>query len=379
MGIITSITPNCNTILGYSEHEMININIQKYCNISLEDTITHRSFHTEIIKKDGSTSYFDIYINSIVNNDNTIIGYCLSLIDISNYREIERRGNNLQKMLECSKDIICSFQIIPEPKMIYISPCVKDMLGYSVEEFQTNPMIPFEIVHPDDYEIQQSKIKSNTDFSKLFQARFKHKDGYYLWLEDYIIPTYNQNGQLIEVDTICRNIQDKKEMEEKLKKLSYTDALTGLYNRTYLNKQIQLFSEEANMPIAVIVCDLDDFKYINDTFGHLEGNTFLKNVAILLDDIFPDDSIIVRSGGDEFLIIIASVSLKEAEGIYSTMLLALNKHNEIGKIQIRLSTGFAYSNTSKNILEQINKADKAMYKNKYIRKLATNHNHLGYD
>jgi PAS domain-containing protein len=73
----------------------------------------------------------------------------------------------------------------------------------------------FERLHPDDVEIQQSKINKYSDFSKTFCTKFKHKNRHYVWLEDYIIPTFDKNGELIAVEGITRNIQERKELEKK--------------------------------------------------------------------------------------------------------------------------------------------------------------------
>ena len=70
-------------------------------------------------------------------------------------------------------------EIIPELKFTYMSPSVEDIVGYTVEEHIKNPMLPLEIIHPDDHEIQFSKIKGEIDSSKFFQVRMKHKNGYY--------------------------------------------------------------------------------------------------------------------------------------------------------------------------------------------------------
>lgn len=272
------------------------------------------------------------------------------------------------KMFENAKDIVCRFEILPESKFTYLSQSVEDILGYRVKEYMENPNLIFEIVHPDDYETQLSKVSEKTDFSHLFELRYKHKDGYYLWLQDCVIPTFNENGELIAVESITRNIQERKELEAKLERLSFTDGLTGLYNRAYLNKQIKFFSESHDIPIGIIVCDLDHLKYVNDTLGHHTGDLLIQDVSSFFLDTFSKDHIIVRNGGDEFLILMPNISLKDAEKMYSKMLNLIEVYNKTNTMPIELSSGFSYSSSSKNILEHLNRADKNMYKNKYERR-----------
>lgn len=115
-------------------------------------------------------------------NDNKIKHIHLSLIDVSKYKQSKDREEMAFRMFERAKDLVGKFEIIPEPKFTYLSPSIENILGYTLEEIKKNPMLPFEIIHPADYEIQLLKINSKTDFTKLFQVRFKHKNGYYLWL-----------------------------------------------------------------------------------------------------------------------------------------------------------------------------------------------------
>ena len=155
-------------------------------------------------------------------------------------------------------------------------------------------MLPFEISHPDDYEIQLSKINSKTDFSKMFQVRCRHKDGYYLWVEDYIIPTYNKNKQLVAVETITRNIQERKDLEQRLETLGYHDDLTGLFNKNYLLKEMHLLNNNINVPIGILVCDLDKLKSINDSLGHSTGDRLIKNTGKVLKSIFNSEHVVVK-------------------------------------------------------------------------------------
>ena len=274
------------------------------------------------------------------------------------------------KMLERAKDIVCRLEIIPEPKFTYLSHSAEDIFGYSLEEYKKNPMLPFEIAHPDDYEIQLSKIDSKTDFSKMFQVRLRHKDGYYLWVEDYIIPTFDENGQLVAVESITRNIQEKKELEQRLEKLGYHDDLTGLYNKNYLLKEMYLLDNNINVPVGILVCDLDKLKCINDSLGHSTGDSLIKSTGKVLQSIFDSEHIVVRTGGDEFVIIIKNESYLEVERLYIKLQNAIKRYNESNiDMPIEISMGLSYSEISLNAMKYtLDVADSNMYKNKIQRK-----------
>lgn len=368
-GIITEITSNCFHILGYTEKEMLNTNIFKYLNYTFDDLVLNENFNAEISKKDGVKLFFDICATPLVTN-NKIEGICFSFIDISKYKDFENREKMTLKMFEHTKDIVCRFEIIPELKFTYLSNSIEDILGYTVEEHIKNPMLPFEIAHPDDRKIQSSKIKDDTDFSKLIRVRMKHRDGYYVWLEDYMIPSYNENGQLIAVETISRNIQERKELEQRLKKLGYHDNLTGLFNKNYFLKEIDLLNNIINISVGIFVCDLDNLKYINDCLGHSMGDNLIKNTGKVLQSVFNSAHIISRTGGDEFVVIVKNKSYIEVERLYNELQTAINQFNKNNShMPIEISIGLAYTQTSLNTIEStLDIADSNMYRNKKQRK-----------
>lgn len=370
IGNITYISPNYKYILDFTIEELLNRSIQSLLDIKDLDILFNsmNNFHVTRINKYNKTLYFDVMSKPIFNNRDELAGAAMSLINITKYKMIEKRESKFIKMFERSKDIVYRLEIKPRLKFTYISPAIYNILGITPEQCYRNAMIAFQIVHPDDYKLQKNKIKRETDFTKPFPTRFKHKDGHYIWLEDYITPFFDESGELIALEGFSRNIQERKALEDNFKRLSYTDGLTGLYNRVYLNKKIKFLKEDCNVAIAIIACDVDDFKHINDSFGHATGDMYLKNVANFLNSTFTINSIIIRTGGDEFLVILTDISLEKAKISYSNMLLALDKYNKFNKISINISTGFAYSNTSKIILEQMCIADRDMYKNKFRKK-----------
>ncbi len=183
-------------------------------------------------------------------------------------------------------------------------------------------------------------------------------------------PTYNKDGQLVAIESITRNIQEKKELEQRLEKLGYHDNLTGLFNKNYLLKEIDLLNNKINVPVGILVCDLDKLKYINDSLGHSTGDILIKNTAKLLLSIFNSNHIIVRTGGDEFVVIMMDISCHEANRLYGEFQVAIKHHNDSNRdMPIHISMGRSYSETSLNVMEHtLDIADSNMYKNKRQKK-----------
>lgn len=215
-GVIKSISNNCYSILGFTQDEMLNTYIDKFLGYRFDDLLLCTSIQASVLKKDASQLVFDIVSKPILDDNSKIVGVYLSLIDIRKYFDIEERYKQLIKTCKKTKDVFFAFQILPEFKFIYISPSIKDILGYDLEMHYNNVNFPFEIVHPDDLYTQKAKVDKNTDFSKTFCARFRHKDGHYVWIEDFLVPTYNENGDLVSVSGFSRDITERKDLEKKL-------------------------------------------------------------------------------------------------------------------------------------------------------------------
>ncbi|MBU3161687.1 PAS domain-containing protein [Clostridium frigoris] len=144
--LITFITNNCSTLLGYSIEELLNKNIQNILSFIPQNSISTTTLKSSVITKKGVVIPVDLAGSQIVDDKNNIIGYRLSLIDISSYTH----EKIMNQIFEQSRDIIYRSELNPTFKFTYISPSIKKLLGYDVEEYYTNPMLIFNIVHPDD-------------------------------------------------------------------------------------------------------------------------------------------------------------------------------------------------------------------------------------
>ena len=171
------------------------------------------------------------------------------------------------------------------------------------------------------------------------------------------------------------DIEKRKKVEEKLKKLVRIDSLTGCNNRRYglvlFDRQLKL-SHRSKSPLLLAFLDVDNFKDINDTFGHEEGDKVLKEVVKLLKSALREIDIICRMGGDEFLLIFPDSSLKEAPLIKGRLNKDLTKLNQTLKkpYKIDLSIGLSCYNPDnpQSADELIRIADKKMYEEKKNKK-----------
>ncbi|GKU23696.1 sensor domain-containing diguanylate cyclase [Clostridium folliculivorans] len=368
--ITTFVSPNCFSLLGYTVQELLGKSISDILSKTPQNHKPFTNIKISAKTKTGPLIPIDLAGSPLLNENNEMIGFRFSLIDISQYVKFDESEKTLNKMFERSKDIIYRADLIPNFKFTYISPSIKEILGYTAEEHLINSNIPFEIVHPDDYHILTKKLTNTIDFTKPLAIRYKHRDGHYVWLDDYCIPIYDDNGTLIAIEGFSRNITDKKQLEEKLERLSYHDGLTGAYNKHYLEKEIHILNTETDTSIGIIFCDLDNLKITNDSYGHALGDKLIERTFNILNEIFTKNSVIARAGGDEFIIIIKNTSIDKVKELYIQLCESIEQQNKYSiDFQVKVSIGYSFSGTSIGVIRDfITIADKNMYKDKQRKK-----------
>ncbi len=168
---------------------------------------------------------------------------------------------------------------------------------------------------------------------------------------------------------VLANIEQFEQLqstENDLQYLSFHDALTGLYNRTYINDFQKKTANTENL--AVFMFDIDGLKQVNDQYGHLEGDNLIKSAASLLSRFFRETDILARIGGDEFIACVPNFSDRLAKQCKERIIDAMNAYNAIlpkTAVSLSISIGYAISSVPETDLESlIKEADDLMYADK---------------
>ncbi len=214
-----------------------------------------------------------------------------------------------------------------------------------------------------------NEIKSGNSFAKTGEFRYLVKDGAYKDVEitavNLIQDTYI-NGYMINF----HDITEHKRRENEIKYLSYRDALTGLYNRTFFEEEIKRYAmTEDLLPFSVIMGDVNGLKIINDGFGHEEGDTVLKRIAQILLSCCRANDVVCRIGGDEFCVLLPRTKRTIAEKICGRIYKKCVEINTIGKHKINLSISLGYETKEYEndaLTETIKRAESIMYRHKLL-------------
>jgi diguanylate cyclase (GGDEF)-like protein/PAS domain S-box-containing protein len=198
----------------------------------------------------------------------------------------------------------------------------------------------------------------------------------HIWLEIYTYPIFDEMGRVVSVIEYTRDITQRKQAEEerdmlvkKLVHLSRTDDLTGLLNRRALIERLGdeiRRSRRYRSDLALIICDIDYFKEINDTYGHDAGDKVLQIISSLMKDLLRQTDVIGRYGGDEFLLILPETALKGAREIAERIHEAVREYEiKIGldsPIKTTVSLGVAQFDSEKeDVNDLVKRADNALY------------------
>ncbi len=283
-------------------------------------------------------------------------------------RESEERSRGVLEAVSDGIIILDNLGLIQQA-----NPVVKTLFGYNPEELISQPIDLLissreSVVHLASQSTQQQQLRDVSE-NKLIEVLGERKNGGNFPLEFSLNLMGNTEKQMFT--GVMRDITLRKQNELKIKKLALTDSLTGLANRyqfhTNLKCAIKLANQQKNK-IAVLFLDLDNFKQVNDIYGHLAGDKLLCGVARQISKTVRDKDTVARLGGDEFAVILLDLDSDEyLQTIANRLVQNVSQPISIGfkEIEVKTSIGISiYPDHDTNTDELIRKADLALYQAK---------------
>ena len=284
-----------------------------------------------IIRPDSSICWVRVRafpVRDVMGKVNRFVGIAE---DITKRREAE------EALRKSEEQFRLTFEMAPigmaistlEGKFQKVNQALCDALGYSSAELLELSFV--EISHPEDWEIHRNlerKLIQSEETNFQIEKRFIAKNGRIVDTLLKVLLVYDADDRPLHFNNQIVDITERKSMEQQLLHDALHDALTGLPNRALfmdrLEQQLKKSQSQTNHLFAVLFLDLDRFKVVNDSVGHLVGDKLLIEIAHRLEKSISPTDTVARLGGDEFTILLENISSKSeatlvAESIYQTL------------------------------------------------------------
>jgi len=250
--------------------------------------------------------------------------------------------------------------------------------GYTAEEYIQDVDLWRRMIHPDDVEKVIKQIKDLTEGKPavVVEHRIVHQDGKLRWLRNTSVARRNKHGVLDGYEGLITDItafkqaeEDREALTEQLRELALRDTLTGLMNRRGFEDELNRLWNLAlrhPFPMGMLVIDIDRFKTLNDSYGHLVGDQVLAECARLVLGSVRESDVVCRFGGDEMTVVLPWSEADETRLVAQRILLAVQKHIfciEKHEFQVTASIGAASLTPTMEFSSSyfLARADKALY------------------
>jgi diguanylate cyclase (GGDEF)-like protein/PAS domain S-box-containing protein len=253
----------------------------------------------------------------------------------------------------------------PDGTLRYASPAMMLVLGRDPGASVGTDLLA--LTHPEDrpaVERAHASIAATPGASVRFQARFRHADGSWRWLE-LISSNLLHEPSIAGRVSNARDITETREIQERLRHQAGHDPLTGLANRLLFTQRISdsVADPDQRRRVCVALMDLDDFKTVNDTLGHSVGDQLLVALAARMRESVRPSDLVARLGGDEFALVFDGASATAVQDVLRRVNNALGVPIKLGgqMITARASFGVAECRPGDDAGEVLRRADVAMY------------------
>ncbi len=336
-------------------------------------------FDFRAVSPDNKICVYNAKVLYLMGDKNNFIFYG-TLKDVTIEREIKNRLKVKEegyKILFESTNVITFDYDVDNDYFSYVLKKPDDSIVEKSYENFISSNIKLEHIHEDSLKdfldlfecASKNKVKGSLDFLANFM-------GYgYSWCRVYYVSVPDDEGNIYRVVGQVLDIQHEKDEFDIIKHKSQRDQMTGVYNKLEARRMIQnyLSNNELSGKDVLMLFDLDDFRKVNDNYGHIIGDLVIKKVATVLEKVFSIKDIVARFGGDEFIVFLKNIPMDVLQERIKTFYELFEIEQTNGKIDIGCSIGIAFANDkAKDFDSLIEYADIAMFeakqkgKNQYI-------------
>ncbi|MDT8921847.1 MULTISPECIES: diguanylate cyclase [Pseudomonas] len=264
-------------------------------------------------RKDGSQLVANMLVTAVLDEQGLWVGYLAICIDVTERRRVHEalalRDRLLEKLSAEVPGGIYQYRLDADGRSCfpYSSQGLYDIYEVDLQLLREDASKVFERIHPDDLERVRRSVLYSAEHLTPWREEYRvclPRAGL-RWVRGEATPEIGEQGCTLWHGYLT-DISDLKRVEEELRTLSVTDALTGIHNRRYFQERLKVELERAqrdNSDLAVIMLDIDHFKRINDQFGHAVGDHVLRSLCQRIGNRLRRIDVFCRLGGEEFMVL----------------------------------------------------------------------------
>lgn len=376
---IVSANPAACNFYGYSKEEFLKLKLPDINMISSEEI---KRLKAEILAKNrgyylfphrlknGEIRFVDVYPCPFEDRGKTFL---FSIIfDASERERYKSQLIHEKNMLQVTLESIAEGMITTDHKgkITSFNKAAEEITGWKKEEALEKPLNSVTRFSKENGVLEESPalkvLRTGEIVGPTAGTFLTTKDGRLIPVSGSAAPIKDENGRILGVVKILRNISAEFNHQKEILYLSYHDSLTYLFNRRFLEEKIQLLDSSNRVPVSIIMGDLNGLKLTNDVFGHAQGDQLLRKAAEVISEACRKGDLIGRWGGDEFLILLPETTLTEAEEIVARIQKLCSSDKE-APLQLSITFGAAQKRDPETSLyEVIKEAEELMYHHKFL-------------
>ncbi|MEG0842246.1 MAG: diguanylate cyclase [Erysipelotrichaceae bacterium] len=327
------------------------------------------SFDCRVLVKNNEIVWYLVNGSRSEEKDGSACCQCL-FMDVTSSKHLQEVINTSEEryriIVEQTQDIIFEWDM--ENQTMYTSPAFERKFSYGLPTHHFfDEMMKTDFIYEDDiptFMNLRKKIQEGEGLETEF--RIRNQEGNYIWCRIKVTMIFDQNNIAVRAIGTITDVNEYIQENALLKEKAHHDLLSGLLNKVTMENYIKKYLEEEGKHYnhAMLLVDIDDFKEINDTYGHLYGDKAIQIIGASLKKAFRNDDIVGRAGGDEFVVFLKNVSSKELviEKARQLEMILKQAKEELEVQGISESVGIAlYPNDANTFVDLFKCADKALY------------------